>query len=284
MSIEYVSAVSPAIAVIFAIATGVLLHREYRRHCKRHPRYPIPSVRLADFDDRFRCRSVAEARQSTVAFLANPDNELPATTSDLEAYVLAALARDARRMFEFGTCSGRTTYLWALNSPPDARIATLTLPPDDVTMKLHAQMDSEDIRHAAGESTFGEFVYSETAVADKVDQLFQDSATLDAGPYRRSTDLIFVDGGHSYAYVKNDSELALEMVAPGGLIVWHDYRGPRSRETVGVYQYLNELSRKLPLRRLHGTSLVVFRAPCGEAADQPSACGPAGTRSRDAAA
>jgi predicted O-methyltransferase YrrM len=252
---------SPALAGLFAVLTGVLVYREYRRHRKRHPRYPIPSLRLAEFDARFRCDSLAAARQATVTFLANPDNELPATTSDLEAYVLATLARETRTMFEFGTCTGRTTYLWALNSPPDARIATLTLPPDDTTMRLSDEMRPADICHAATESTFGEFVYSGTPVAGKVEQLFQDSATLDPAPYRGRTELIFVDGGHSYAYVKNDSELALQMVAPGGLILWHDYRGPRSKETVGVYRYLNELNQRLPLVRLHGTSLVAYRAP-----------------------
>jgi predicted O-methyltransferase YrrM len=35
-------------------------------------------------------------------------------------------------------------------------------------------------------------------------------------------DLVFVDGAHSYEYVKNDTEKGWEMLRPGGIIAWHD--------------------------------------------------------------
>ncbi len=128
-------------------------------------------------------------------------------------------------------------------------------------MQLGDDMRRTDIEHALAESTFDTFVYSDTPVASKVAQLFQDSATLDTTPYWHQMDLIFVDGGHSYSYVKNDSLKALEMVAPGGRIVWHDYRGARCKETAGVYRYLNELHTTHPLQMLEGTSLVFYRKP-----------------------
>jgi hypothetical protein len=37
-------------------------------------------------------------------------------------------------------------------------------------------------------------------------------------------DLVFVDGSHRLEDVIADSRLALELLAPGGIIVWHDYR------------------------------------------------------------
>ncbi len=251
----------PWLTALFATTTGILVYREYRRHRRRHPQFPIAAVKLPEFDSRFRCDSVERARQGAVYFLGNPNNQLPATTSDEEAYVLACLSKDVRRIFEFGTCSGRTTYLMALNACSDAQITTLTLPPDDPSMQLHSEMNAHDVSHAVSESHFDQFVYSETEVAHKVKQLFQDSAALDVEPYRGKMDLIFIDGGHSYAYIKSDTEKALQMIAPGGCIVWHDYRGLRCRETRGVFRYLNELHRDLPLQRLGGTSLIAYRVP-----------------------
>jgi hypothetical protein len=52
-------------------------------------------------------------------------------------------------------------------------------------------------------------------------------------------------------------------VAPGGLVLWHDYAGPR--HAPGVYRALNELARRLPLVRLEGTTLVAYRRPAAGA-------------------
>ena len=208
-----------AACILFAFTTAVLIRREWRRHKRHHPKHPIPAVSLVELEDRFNWDSPQRARNGVVYFTSNANNRLPATPSDLETYVLAALAKDAHHMFEFGTCTGRTTYLWGLNSPEEARITTLTLGPEVDSMKLGDDMRRADIEHALSESTFATFVYSGTPVATKVEQLFQDSATLDTTSYRQKMDLIFIDGGHCYAYVKNDSLKALEMVAPGGKII-----------------------------------------------------------------
>ena len=72
-------------------------------------------------------------------------------------------------------------------------------------------------------------------------------------------DLVFVDGSHAYSYVVSDSEKALQLVAPGGLVLWHDYAGPRHAK--GVFRALNELARRIPLVRIEGTTLVAYRKP-----------------------
>ena len=63
-------------------------------------------------------------------------------------------------------------------------------------------------------------------------------------------DLVFVDGAHSYDYVKNDTEKGLEMLRPGGVIAWHDCN-PRHPDLV---RYLRTLNR--PLNLVAGTSLA----------------------------
>lgn len=50
-------------------------------------------------------------------------------------------------------------------------------------------------------------------------------------------DVVFIDGDHGKRAVTADSHWAANIVAPGGLIVWHDYGNP----TVEVTRALNEL-------------------------------------------
>jgi predicted O-methyltransferase YrrM len=162
-------------------------------------------------------------------------------------------------MFEFGTCTGRTTYLWARNSPAGARVYTLTLAPDATALYRRAPTDDRrDEEEAIKESVNERFLYSGTDVESKVVQLYGDSKAFDETPFAGRCDLVFVDGAHAYSYVASDSAKALRMVKPGGIILWHDYRSPHQAR--GVFQALNELAERLPLVHLEGTSLVAYRA------------------------
>jgi len=111
---------------------------------------------------------------------------------------------------------------------------------------------------ALKESAFSSFYYQGTAVESRVTQLFADSKAFDETPYLARCDLIFIDGAHAASYVESDSRKALRMVKPGGLIFWHDYRGPG--RSPGVFRTLNALAKSLPLRHVAKTSLVFLRA------------------------
>ncbi len=179
-------------------------------------------------------------------------------TTDYEAWILSVLARRATTMFEFGTCTGRTAYLWARNAPAEATVHTLTLAPDGVDAYRAAPGDAaEDEREARIESVFQHFVYSGTTVAPKIRQLYGDSKAFDETPYVGRCDLVFVDGSHAYSYVVSDSEKALRMVKPGGIVLWHDYVG--GPDAPGTYRALNEIADRLPLVHLAGTTLVAYR-------------------------
>ena len=173
--------------------------------------------------------------------------------------MLAVLAKTRRRFFEFGTATGRTTYLLARNSPPDARVTTITLAPD-----AHGDYTGAggDDRHAArsalAESAFTRFRYSGTDVEHKVEQFFGDSKQLDTAPYRDSMDLIFIDGSHALSYVQSDTQKAMEMLAPGGIILWHDYT-PLRKGGRDVVRALNALRERYALVRLSETTLVAWR-------------------------
>lgn len=65
-------------------------------------------------------------------------------------------------------------------------------------------------------------------------------------------DFIFIDAAHDYASVKFDTELARQMLAPGGTIAWHDYQHPGNPD---VKKYIHEVNtnRCQPIVYVEGT-------------------------------
>jgi hypothetical protein len=58
----------------------------------------------------------------------------------------------------------------------------------------------------------------------RVCQIYSDSRAWDTRNYPAGFfDSAFIDGGHAYDIVENDTKLAIELVRPGGLIMWHDF-------------------------------------------------------------
>jgi predicted O-methyltransferase YrrM len=195
-----------------------------------------------------------------VSFIGHGPIAVPGGTSDVEAWILAVLAKRALHMFEFGTCTGKTSYLWSRNSSPGARVVTLTLLPSQQGQYKDAPGDAAtDTQHALVESTFVDFLYTGTPAAAAITQLYGDSKEFDDSPYHDWADLVFVDGSHAKSYVESDSHKAMRMVKPGGLVLWHDYAG--SGHAPGVYQTLNALSKSVPLRHVRGTTFVAWRRP-----------------------
>jgi predicted O-methyltransferase YrrM len=251
------------ILAIAAAITFAVLWLQYRArlydHIGRSTRAPIPVVGVEEFDDVFRRGPLGPTLAAEVAFIGSGDG-VAGGTSDREAWILACLARSRRTFFEFGTATGKTAYLLARNSAPDAEVVTITLRPEDRSSYSREAGDSRPAeKRALWESDFSTFLYSGTSVEQKVTQLFGDSKALDTAGYRGRFDLIFVDGSHAYSYVMSDTRKALEMLAPGGIILWHDYR-PLRRSMRDVCRALNELRAQYPLVRIRETTLVAYRA------------------------
>jgi hypothetical protein len=261
--------------VVLVIALLAIILREGFRSAKRRfwrrrsaeAEVVIPTISVVEVDPAFHVGPLGPDReQSEVSFLGGGGVLVHGSTTDFEAWILAVLAKSARRMFEFGTCTGRTTYLWARNSPPDAVVTTITLAPDQVEAYVGEHSDDEaDREHALDESTFEEFLYTGTPEATKIEQLFGDSKTFDETPYHSSMDLIFIDGSHAYSYVMSDTQKALRMITPGGLILWHDYEGPAAGRGTDVA--LIEIAKELKLFRIEGTRTAGYRAPLSAPAD-----------------
>lgn len=255
--------------VVVALAALALWYRERARRLRLRaqllhegwPRpWPLPVTSLPELDPIFTPDRFGPTTATEVRFIGRGSIEVPGGTSDAEAWILATLALRAHTFFEFGTCTGKTSYLWARNAPDGAQVVTLTLAPDQHdAISTTAEDSKRDVRFARNESAFTEFLYTGTDVADRITQLFADSKQFDDTPYHDFADVVFVDGSHAHSYVVADSAKAMRIVKPGGLVLWHDYRGPD--HTVGVYQVLNELARTHALRHVRGTSLVAWRRP-----------------------
>ena len=252
------TALSMVLAILLVAALWQLRH--YRAKFEQTGllrSWPIPKVTAGEVDASLVPGALGPPLGAETVFL--PELNVLGGIGDFETWVLSAVAKKARCIFEFGTCTGKTTYLLARNAPEGAQVTTLTLPPDQRETYVEGAGDTRDDRIAAlKESAFSSFFYQGTAVEGRVTQLFADSKAFDETPYLGKCDLIFIDGAHAASYVESDSRKALRMVAPGGLIFWHDYRGPS--RSAGVYRTLNMLARELPLRHVAKTSLVFMRA------------------------
>ena len=259
-----------ALQLVTSLLAIVLLILFLRERTKRKGqlftrRLPIREVLPEEVDPAFHPGAHGPGREAEVAYIGRGPYTVAGGTSDAEAWILAVVAKRAHRLFEFGTCTGKTAYLWARNAPPDARVVTLTLPPEQrAQYRTEEADDATDVRYALRESAFTSFLYSGSDVEPKIEQLYGDSKTIDLSPWAGSCDVVFVDGSHAYSYVVSDSEKALQLVRPGGLVLWHDYAGPH--HAIGVFRALNELAARLPLVHIAGTTLVAYRRAAETAA------------------
>ena len=253
--------------VICIITTALSLiffynYNYYRAQVKQKGSFsawPIKTISLPEIDPVFKTNEFGPTLETTVKFIGRGHLIVPGGTSDAEAWVLSVLAKNAKQIFEFGTCTGKTSYLMALNSPQDTQVTTLTLPPDQVNNYTVDPTDSKRAtKNALSESAFTSFLYSGTPEEKKISQVFGDSKHFDERPFEGKMDLIFIDGSHALSYVFSDSKKAFAMVKPGGLILWHDYRGPYQNKD--VYRALNKLSKEKKLFLIEGTSFIAHRS------------------------
>jgi len=157
---------------------------------------------------------------------------------------------------EIGTFDGRTTLNLAINAA-DASVFTLDLPPDERAAFALAPSERRYIDKPQPGARFRSCAPAWQGAARRITQLLGDSATFDWSPYAGRAGLVFVDGSHAYEYVQKDSETAMRLIAKGGMVLWHDY-GRWERVSRALEQF--EAQRRLGLRHIAGTSLVVWRA------------------------
>ena len=157
-----------------------------------------------------------------------------APLADLVFLLNLAKGRQAKRILEVGTYRARTTCALHLNCPD-------------------AEVISYDIRVL--ESAYREKLQQAAKV-----QLRHASFIASGAELRRERpfDLIFVDGSHYFEHVLEDSRLALELMAPDGIVVWHDYRpNDYYRKELRVPEALTILSASTPIFAVAETMCAV---------------------------
>ncbi len=172
-------------------------------------------------------------------------------TADIVSLCLLCRRLNPKAIFEIGTLRGYTTYHLGLNSAADAKIYTLDLPQDQMNPKLQTTL--VDDWHIQASHRDRKYIFDGTPEASKITPLFGDSASFDFSPYYGTIDLFFIDGAHSYEYVRSDTLNAIQCCHEGSVIAWHDF----GRTGVnGVSRWLVEFSKNHKVYTIPGGSLA----------------------------
>lgn len=174
----------------------------------------------------------AEARVTTL-----PKGDWSAPTNDLVVLMKATSAIAPRRIVELGSYRGYSAVAMLTHAPAHATLTAVDIDPDH------------------GEA------YRGTPLAERVDRRV---AAIDRSVFSEdelgSYDLVFVDADHSREAVEHDTAVALELVAPTGTVLWHDYANWGFwTGDCGVPEVLNDLGRSLPVGHLLGSNIAVHK-------------------------
>lgn len=159
-----------------------------------------------------------------------------------------------KTIFEIGTFNGRTTLNMALNAP-QAKIFTLDLPKQEIA-KTKFRVKTGDLEFINKNQSGVRFIGTEEG--KRITQIYADSAQFDYSEHENSTDLIFIDGSHTYDYVISDTLAAMTLLRnKKGVIIWHDYGWHE------VIKALNEFYLKggvyANMKNIEGTSLAFLK-------------------------
>ena len=225
----------------------------------------IKNIELTDIHSSFKLEKISEnlsgPNKNAIikSFSISAGNNIVGMTSDYEAWIISTLSKSSKNIFEFGTCSGKTTYLMALNSPSDAKINSITIGPNELEELEKNENDNRiSYRNVINESIYESFLFSGSDVENKINVIFENSLKFDHTQFKDQIDLIFIDGGHTYSIVKNDTQKSFEMLKKNGIILWHDYV-PGKTSSKDIVKYLNEISKNKKIYKIKNTSFCFFK-------------------------
>lgn len=174
-------------------------------------------------------------------------------TADLVAMCMLCQILKPRVIFEIGTFQGAGALHWAANAP-DADVYTLDLPSAASPSLAVSTVDRMLISGHAGAA---QMQFEGKPEGQRIHCLYGDSATFDFSPFFNRVDLFFIDGAHSYEYVRNDTLNAFKCCKPGSVVAWHDYGRVGLNQ---VTEWLHQLSRQgKEIYRIPGGSLAYTR-------------------------
>ena len=153
--------------------------------------------------------------------------------ADVFVLLKAALGFESKRILELGSYRGDTARLLAENTGPDTVICAV----------------DADERHGAS--------YQGLPIASKIRRRTGriSPALFDS---KERFDLIFVDADHDFDSVMNDTEVAFQLLAQPGVILWHDYNHEfYFHDMCGVPEALNVFAKRHAIYSMRGTWLAI---------------------------
>jgi len=154
-------------------------------------------------------------------------------------------AHQPRRHLEFGTWQGWGTSLclrscsasvWTINLPEGEsrsdgtwaygeRVGnTRKLPGDVVVANFGEDELGPRTYHRTDARGYIGHIYREKGFGNRVCQIYCDSREWDHSNYPADFfDSVLIDGGHQPEVVVSDTRKALQVLHPGGLMMWHDF-------------------------------------------------------------
>jgi hypothetical protein len=218
------------------------------RSLRFHTRSHIQALPLSQIISRLSSAKIEEVR------LPGPAADLGEVGSQTAYHALGAVARAVQpsAILEFGTYLGVSAFAMALNVPSSCRIYTLDLP-DTAEPGSVPELNPLDQQHIRQSRRRVGEAFLETKYASQITQLREDSMTFRPEKHLQSVDLAYVDGGHSFPVIAKDTENALSVLSPTGVIVWDDY----FHLYPDVVRFLNDLSRDHTLYVIAGTNYVI---------------------------
>jgi len=175
-------------------------------------------------EGRWACRSIFEllpqcaGRRVVLEHL--PGDGVLTPLEQLACLALITASMQPRVIFEIGTFRGRTALNFALNSPKECTVYTLDLLPEQ-RRRVNGTSISADRRLVMASAPGIDYEHKD--VAFKIEQLYGDSLSFDFSPYHEGVDIVYVDGAHHYDAARSDTRNALEMVRPGGCVIWDEF-------------------------------------------------------------
>jgi predicted O-methyltransferase YrrM len=163
--------------------------------------------------------------------------------------------RKPKRILELGTFNGMTTLQMALNAPADCVTYTLDLAPDQAASLPLGKIDELVAKQFKDRFNTETGSYFAGRKDINIVQLWGDTATFDYSIIDGPLDVIFIDAAHDMKNKIIDTESAFRLLAPGGVILWHNYADVGNPE---VTRCLADFAKTRKIYRLRNTDLTVY--------------------------
>jgi hypothetical protein len=183
----------------------------------------------------------------------------------LECAVICAILKivNPKTIFEIGTFNGSSALLFARNTEDSTKVVTLDLPPDEIEIDQNKKLDildgfeNDDFLKREFKNRGAYYMNRAPEEAKKkIVQIFRNSLTFDPVQHglQGSQELVFIDGGHDYETIRNDTEKSMIMCKENSVIIWHDYG---STIHVDVEKYLKEKAQTQQIFSVAHTMLAI---------------------------